>query len=181
MLEQRNEGKLIEIGKNYILTQVFVSLDLVAILESIQQKLRHQLTFLQKSTPDVEVPIYTTPEVEAPIGTSTLYETPTPSPSIHPEPLKKDVKCKLYVGQSGDVVALGRVVATKGNVHGKILAPGNYCMAVDKCLDGSAKLPVSVGDDMTFVVHAVNNYVAWPSHLIITYDHEQVTKVLIEN
>lgn len=89
--------------------------------------------------------------------------------------MQKDVKCKLYIEQGGDVVALGRVVATKGNVHGKSLAPGNYRVVVDRCLDGSAKLPVSVGDEMTLVVHAVNSYVAWPSHLIITYDHEQVT------
>ncbi|XP_062100387.1 uncharacterized protein LOC133806284 [Humulus lupulus] len=132
------------------------------------------------TTPDVEAPIDTTPEVEvlmdptpgveAPVDTGTLYETPTPSPSIHPEPLKKDVKCKLYIEQGGDVVALGRVVATKGNVHGKSLAPGNYRVVVDRCLDGSAKLPVSVGDEMTLVVHAVNSYVAWSSHLIITYD-----------
>ncbi|XP_062118610.1 uncharacterized protein LOC133832256 [Humulus lupulus] len=130
------------------------------------------------TTPEVEVLMDTTPGVEAPVDTSTLYETPTPSPSIHPEPLKKDVKCKLYVGQGGDVVALGRVVATKGNVHGKILAPGNYRVVVDRCLDGSAKLPVSVGDEMTLVVHVVNSYVAWPSHLIITYDHEQEPKRL---
>ncbi|XP_062113277.1 uncharacterized protein LOC133824343 isoform X2 [Humulus lupulus] len=76
------------------------------------------------TTPEVEVLMDTTPGVEAPVDTSTLYETPTPSPSIHPEPLKKDVKCKLYIEQGGDVVALGRVVATKGNVHGKSLAPG---------------------------------------------------------
>ncbi|XP_062104376.1 uncharacterized protein LOC133815571 [Humulus lupulus] len=119
-----------------------------------------------------------TPGVEAPVDTSTLYETPTPSPSIHPEPLKKDFKCKLYIEKGGDVVALGRVVATKGNVHGKSLAPGNYRVVVDRCLDGSAKLPVSVGDEMTLVVHVVNSYVAWPSHLIITYDHEQEPKRL---
>ena len=68
-------------------------------------------------------------------------------------------------------------MATKGHVHGKNLAPGNYRVAVDKCLDKNAKLPVSVGDEMTLVVHAVNSYVAWPSHLIITYDREQVRKL----
>ncbi|XP_062109673.1 uncharacterized protein LOC133821328 [Humulus lupulus] len=130
------------------------------------------------TAPEVEALMDTTLEVEAPINTSTLPETPTPSLSIHPEPLKKDVKCKLYVGQGGDVVALRRVVATKGNVHGKILAPGNYREVIDKCLDGSAKLPVSVRDETTLVVHAVNSFVAWPSHLIISYDHEQEPKRL---
>ncbi|XP_062103636.1 uncharacterized protein LOC133814725 [Humulus lupulus] len=119
-------------------------------------------------TPDVEAPINTTPEVEVLMDTTPEVEAP-----VH-----TNVKCKLYIGQGGDVVALGQVVATKGNVHGKSLAPGNYRVVVDRCLDGSAKLPVSVGDEMTLVVHAVNSYVAWPSHLIITYDHEQEPKRL---
>ncbi|XP_062081114.1 uncharacterized protein LOC133785916 [Humulus lupulus] len=154
-----------------ILKFVSLSKDEVPDINVLKEMFQNVKMFVD-TAPEVEALMDTTLEVKAPINTSTLHETPTLSLSIHPEPLKKDVKCKLYVGQGGVVVALRWVVATKGNVHGKILALGNYRVVIDKCLDGSAKLPVSVGDGTTLVVHAVNSFVAWPSHLIISYDHE---------
>ncbi|XP_062089617.1 cysteine desulfurase 1, chloroplastic-like [Humulus lupulus] len=90
--------------------------DINVLKEMLLTKTKLNVRMFVDTAPEVEALMDTTLEVEAPINTSTLHETPTLSLSIHPEPLKKDVKFKLYVGQGGDVVALRRVVATKGNM-----------------------------------------------------------------
>ncbi|KAM6570662.1 hypothetical protein CsatB_018647 [Cannabis sativa] len=114
--------------------------------------------------------------------TSPIYETPTPMEGVGEfctpmniettKTLQETQKCKLLGKKDGDVVAVGEVIAKQGNIHGKPLGKGNYCVVVNECLDKNAEIPIPNGNEKTLVAHVVNSSVAWPSHLIIHGDEE---------
>ena len=75
-------------------------------------------------------------------------------------------KYKLLVIEEGDVVLVGRIMATSSVVHGRPLGKGKLSRGWSMLWWRCAMLPISNSDDNKILVRdAIGSFNSWPSQL----------------
>ncbi|KAH1209456.1 hypothetical protein GmHk_15G043985 [Glycine max] len=75
-------------------------------------------------------------------------------------------KCGLYIEENPSrLVALGRLYEGSTTVHNIPLLHGQVKVGVEEVKDTEALVPVPT-DEVTLVGHALNTFLAWPTHLV---------------
>ncbi|WOG95172.1 hypothetical protein DCAR_0414475 [Daucus carota subsp. sativus] len=84
--------------------------------------------------------------------------------------LKNDSERKLAVGSPTNFVAYGIVDTISDVLHGKPLEKENARVSITRVIQGAAKIPFPIGDEIMTVEQACGTFIAWPRDLILEED-----------
>ncbi|XP_074355059.1 uncharacterized protein LOC141693794 [Apium graveolens] len=82
------------------------------------------------------------------------------------------VVCKLAIGSLSNIIAYAKtdeVIAPEGceeKIHGVILGEDNVRVSITQVIQGDAKVPFPIGDEIVTVEQAIGTLIAWPQNLI---------------
>ena len=84
--------------------------------------------------------------------------------------MKNDSERKLAVGSPTNFVAYGIVDTISDVLHGKPLEKENARVSITHVIQGTAKIPFPIGDEIMTVEQACGTFIAWPRDLILEED-----------
>ena len=79
---------------------------------------------------------------------------------------EKKAEWELAVGSLENVVAYATVDTASNVLHGKPLVKENARVSITRVIQGSAKIPFPIEDEIMTVEQALGTYIAWPRQLI---------------
>lgn len=74
---------------------------------------------------------------------------------------------ELAIDSTLNIVAYATVDTKADVVHGKAIEEENARVSITRAIQGSAKIPFPIKDEIETVEQAVGTYISWPRHLII--------------
>ncbi|KAL5128393.1 hypothetical protein HKD37_14G040643 [Glycine soja] len=132
-------------------------------LEQLTQQIRDQL---EESITEKGLALPPEPEV-GPSGPRVSTKESGVAPSGNDPGTGDSDKCGLYIEENPSrLVALGRLYVGSTAVHNIPLLHGQVKVGVEKIKDAEALIPVPT-DEVTLVGQALNNFLAWPTHLVV--------------
>jgi hypothetical protein len=78
-----------------------------------------------------------------------------------------DMEYELAIDSPTNIVAYATVDTEAVVVHGKPIGEGNAKVSITRAIQGSAKIPFPISDEIVTVKDAVATYISWPKNLII--------------
>ena len=79
---------------------------------------------------------------------------------------EKKAEWELAVGSLENVVAYATIDTANNVLHGKPLVKENARVSITRVIQGSAKIPFPIEDEIMTVEQAMGTYIAWPRQLI---------------
>ncbi|KAL8099890.1 hypothetical protein AgCh_032225 [Apium graveolens] len=92
--------------------------------------------------------------------------------------------CRLDVGSLSNIVAcatIDEVRVPEGHektIHGVSLGEKNARVSITKVIQGDAKIPFPIGDEILTVQEAMRTFIAWPRNMIIAGNNSSTSHVL---
>ncbi|KAL8110818.1 hypothetical protein AgCh_026525 [Apium graveolens] len=92
--------------------------------------------------------------------------------------------CRLAVGSLSNIVAcatIDEVRVPEGHektIHGVSLGEKNARVSITKVIQGDAKIPFPIGDEILTVQEAMGTFIAWPRNMIIAGNNSSTSHVL---